>query len=61
MGPRTTKFGIHFWIPFLGSFGALWMPLGSLLELLEALLGSLWTPKTMKNLWFFKVFGNAAF
>ena len=34
------------------------MPLGSILGPLEALLGGLWTPKTLKNI---KVFGNAAF
>ena len=37
------------------------MPLGSLLGPLEALLGGLWTPKTLKNQWFFKVFEDAAF
>ena len=46
---------------FLKGFGALWVPLGSRLGPLEALLGGLWTPKTLKNLMFFKVFGNAAF
>ena len=37
------------------------MPLGSLLGLLEALLGGLWTPKTLKNLMFFDVFEKVAF
>ena len=37
------------------------MPLGSLLGPLEALLGGLWTPKTLKNKLFFKVFEDAAF
>ena len=37
------------------------MPLGSLLGLPKALLGCLWTPKTIKNLMFFKVFANVAF
>ena len=37
------------------------MPLGSLLGPLEALLGCLWTPKTLKNRMFFKVFEDAAF
>ena len=37
------------------------MLLGSLLGPLEALLGSLWTPKTLKNFRLVKVFGNAAF
>ena len=37
------------------------MPLGNLLGPLEALLGGLWTPKTLKKHWFFKVFGIAEF
>ena len=37
------------------------MPLGSLLGFPKALLGCLWTPKTLKNLKFFKVFANAGF
>ena len=37
------------------------MPLGNLLGPLEALLGGLWTPKTLKNQRFFKVFGIVAF
>ena len=37
------------------------MPLGSLLGPIEALLGGLWTPKTLKNLRFSQVFGDAAF
>ena len=37
------------------------MPFWSLLEPPEALLGGLWTPKTFKNLRFFKVFENATF
>ena len=41
---------LHFWIPFFGGFGALWVPLGSPLGPPEALLGGLWTPKTFKNL-----------
>ena len=37
------------------------MPLGSLLGPPKAFLGSLWTPKTLKKQWFFKVFAIAAF
>ena len=37
------------------------MPLGSLHGHQEPLLGGLWTPKTLKNKWFFKVFANAGF
>ena len=37
------------------------MPLGSRLGPPKALLGGLWTPKTKKNLRFFKVFANAGF
>ena len=37
------------------------MPLGSRLGLPKALLGCLWTPKTLKNSRFFKVFANAGF
>ena len=48
-------------MPFLLGSEALWVPLWSLLGPPEALFGSLWTPKTLKNQWFFKVFANAAF
>ena len=37
------------------------MPLGSLLGPPKALLGGLWTPKTLKNFRFFKVFANPTF
>ena len=37
------------------------MPLGSLLGFPKALLGCLWTPKTLKNIKFFNVFANAGF
>ena len=37
------------------------MPLWSLLEPPEPLFRGLWTPKTLKNLLFFKVFENAVF
>ena len=47
--------------PFFLRFGALWVPLGSLLGPLEALLGGLWTQKPLKTVRFFKVFENAAF
>ena len=47
MGPKIDNFGVHFWIPFLLGFGALWVPLGSLLGPPRALLGGLWTPKTI--------------
>ena len=51
-------FGSLFW-----SFGAPWVPLGSLLGLPKALLGCLWTPKTFKTLGFLRclqmqVFGS---
>ena len=49
IGPKIDNFGVHFWIPFLLGFGALWVPLGSLLGPPKALLGGLWTPKTLKN------------
>ena len=37
------------------------MPLGNLLGLPIALLGCLWTRKTLKNIRFSKVFANAVF
>ena len=43
-----TNFLITFWI-FFGGFGALWVPLGSLLGALEALLGGLRTQKPSKT------------
>ena len=46
IGPKIDNFGVHFWIPFLLGFGALWVPLGSSLGPPKALLGGLWTPKT---------------
>ena len=58
---KINNFGVHFWIPFCWGFGAPWVPLGSRLGPPKALLGSLWTPKTLKNLGFFKVFANAGF
>ena len=36
-------------------FGALWVPLGSLLGSLEALLGCLWTQKRVKTICFLMV------
>ena len=44
-GPKLDFFGVYFWIPFFGGFGALWGPLGSLLGPLEALLGGLRSEK----------------
>ena len=49
MHPKIDNFVVHFRIPFLLGFGALWVPLGSLLGPPKALLGGLWTPKTLKN------------
>ena len=43
-----TNFLITFWI-FFGGFGALWVPLESLLGSLEALLGGLRTQKPSKT------------
>ena len=45
-------------------FVGLWRSVGASWELLgppKALLGRLWTSKTLKNLQFFKVFVNACF
>ena len=61
IGPKINNFVVHFWIPFLLGFGALWVPLGSLLGPPKALLGGLWTPKTLKNNCFLMVFGKAPF
>ena len=61
MGSNIDIFGAYFWIPFLLGFGALWVPLGSLLGPPKALLGGSCTPKTFKNWRFFKVFANATF
>jgi len=38
-----------------------WDFFGSLHRPLEPFLGGLWTKKTLKNKWFFKVFANAGF
>ena len=46
---------------FFGGLGALQVPLGSFLGLPKALLGGLWTSKTLKNLRFFKVFWKDTF
>ena len=45
---------------FFCVLAALWVPLGSLLGPPKALCGGLWTPKTLKNLWFFEVFAKAS-
>ena len=46
---------------FFSGLGALQVPLGSLLGLPKALLGGLWTSKTLKNCRFFKVFRKPPF
>ena len=46
---------LKFIFSFSLGFGALWLPLGSLLGSLEALLGSLWTQKRVKNKCFLMV------
>ena len=45
IGPTFVNFWVQFWIPFFWGFGALWVPLGSLLGPLEALLGGLKSEK----------------
>ena len=60
-GPKFAKFWAYFWIPFCWSFGALSVPLGSLLGLPEALLGCLWTPKTLKKHLVFQGFCKCSF
>ena len=57
--PKNNNFRDHFWIPLLG-LGALRLPIGSLLGPPKALLGGLWTLKTLKNK-VCKVFANATF
>ena len=51
--------GIVFFLIFFKcfplGFGALWVPLGSLLGPLEALLGGLWTQKRVKTTGFLRV------
>ena len=42
-------------------FGALWVPLGSLLGPLEALLGGLWTQKRVKTIGFLRVMKRVFF
>ena len=59
--PKIDNFGVHFWIPFLLGFGALWVSLGSPVGPPKALLGGLWTPQTLKNCGIFKVFANTTF
>ena len=46
---------LKFIFSFSLGFGALWLPLGSLLGSLEALLGSLWTQKRVKTKCFLMV------
>ena len=45
IGPKFVNFLGPFLDPFFGGFGALWVPLGSLLGPLEALLGGLKSEK----------------
>ena len=58
LGPKIdlkfVNFWVQFWIPFFWGFGSLWVPLGSLLGPLEALLGGLWTQKPLKTLGFLR-------
>ena len=49
------KFCLSFIFSFSLGFGALWVPLGSLLGPLEALLGGLWTQKRVKTKHFLRV------
>ena len=49
------RFCLSFIFSFSLGFGALWLPLGSLLGSLEALLGSLWTQKRVKTQCFLMV------
>ena len=53
--PKLAKMLGPFVDRFFGGFGAPWVPLGSLLEPLEALLRGLWTPKTLRNCRFVEV------
>ena len=55
IGPKFVNFWVQFWISFFWGFGALWVPLGSLLGPLEALLGGLWTQKRVKTKCFLRV------
>ena len=50
--PKNRNFEDPFAIPVWLRFRALWVSLGSLLGPPEALLGGLWTPKTLKNMFF---------
>ena len=63
-GSRMASKSDMFWAQFLYRFfrvlGALWVPLRSFLRPPNALFGGLWTPKTLKNLWFFEVFAKAS-
>ena len=65
MGPKIVKKRsqklVDFWKCFSRGFGALELPFGSLEGPLEAVLGGLWTPKTLKNIMFFKVFHKSMF
>ena len=50
IGPTMVQKSVISGISFFGGLGALQVTLGSLLGLPKALLGGLWTPKTLKNL-----------
>ena len=58
---KSYNFWVQFWIPFFWGLGFLWVPFGSLLGPLEALLRGLCSQKPLKTNWFFKVFENAGF
>ena len=49
------RFCLLFFFSFSLGFGALWVPLGSLLGPLEVLLGGLWTQKRVKTISFLRV------
>ena len=53
--PKFVNFWVQFWPLFFWGLGALWVPLGSLLGPLEALLGGLWTQKRVKTKCFLRV------
>ena len=53
--PTIDQIFQKFVFSFSLGFGALWVPLGSLLGPLEALLGGLWTQKRVKTKRFLRV------
>ena len=56
IGPKNSYVWDPLLDPVLVEFWGLWVPLGRLLGLPKALLGGLWSPKTLKNQLFFKGF-----